>query len=213
MKTDKLIKRIFELLFGITLVSFGIAFSIKANLGTSPVSSLPYVLSQLLNSTTGIMTICVHIVFVIFQVLILRKDYKIINLLQIPLGVFMGTIVDLAVKVLSFVTYSNYLQQVLLCIVGIILVGIGVAFEVEADIMVLAVEGFALAVAEKKNKKFGDMKMFTDISIVATATILSLLFFKKLSGVREGTIAAAILVGQIAKLFKKYVLTAKFQFD
>jgi len=204
-KKENIGKRIFELLFGVALVSFGIAFSIKASLGTSPVSSLPFVLAQILGSTTGIMTICVHIVFIILQVLILRKEYKLINLLQLPLGIFMGSLVDIAGKILSFVSYSNYLQQVLLCILGIILVGLGVALEVEANIMVLAVEGFALAVAKKTNKKFGDIKMFTDIGIVLSAIILSFLFLKKLAGVREGTVAAAIFVGQIAKLIKKYV--------
>jgi len=206
---ENLGKRIFELLLGVALVSFGIAFSIKANLGINPISSLPYVLALIFDSTTGIMTIYVHIAFMIFQMLILRKDYKLINLLQLPLGIFMGTLVDAAGKLLSFATYSNYLQQLMLWIPGVLLVGIGVALEVEANIMTLAIEGFAVVAAQKTKKKFGDMKMYTDIAVVASAIILGLIFFKKVLGVREGTVAAAILVGQIAKLVKKLLFTKK----
>lgn len=205
MKKENIAKRIIELVVGVFLVASGVAVSIHANLGTSPVTSFPYTLSCVFGLTSGVWTIVVHVLFISLQFLILRKRFKVYNLLQLPLAILFGSFIDLMNNFLGFLHYENYFQQWILCIIGIILVGIGVAFEVEADIIVLAVEGFAGAVTQVTGKKFGDVKMFTDCGIVAAAVIIGLVFGGKLFGVREGTVAAAIFVGQIAKLFKRFV--------
>ena len=203
IKKENLIKRTIILLFGVFLVATGVAFSIHANLGTSPVTSLPYTLSCCFGWTSGKWSVVVHSVFIIFQILLLRKNYKPINLLQLPLGIFFGTFVDIMNNALNFLKIETYPQQLFYCFIGIVLVAWGVAFEVEADIMVLAIEGFAVTASEVFKKKFGDVKMFTDCGIVVAAVIFGLIFLKKVVGVREGTAAAAILVGQMSKIFKK----------
>ena len=202
MKNRNLAIRIFELLFGVFLVATGVAFSIHGNLGTAPVTSLPYTLSCVFGMTNGRWTIFIHLTFIILQILLLRKDFKIYNLLQLPLAIFFGSFIDIMNKALNVLVCETYFQQWVLCGIGIILVGIGVAFEVEADILVLAVEAFAKAVSVKTGKKFGDMKMLTDCGIVAVAVIIGLVGKGQIFGVREGTVVAAILVGQIAKLVK-----------
>lgn len=205
MKKENLTKRIIELVVGVFLVAAGVAVSIHANLGTSPVTSFPYTLSCVFGMTSGRWTIVVHALFITLQFLVLRKNFKIYNLLQLPLAILFGSFIDLMNSFLGFLHYENYFQQWVLCIIGIILVGIGVAFEVEADIIVLAIEGFAGAVTEVTGKKFGDIKMLTDCGIVATAVVIGLVFNGEVYGVREGTVAAAVFVGQIAKLFKRFV--------
>lgn len=209
--TDKksLIKRIVMLLAGVILVAIGVAFSIKANLGTAPVSSLPYVLGQIIGLSTGVCTIIIHAIFIALQVIILKKEFKLFNLFQLPLGILFGSVIDLASKMISSIEAVSYGMQIVLCIIGIVLIGIGVAFEVEANVILLAIEGFCAAVVQKTGKKFGDIKTITDSGIVASAVILGLIFLHKIAGVREGTVAAAILVGQIAKLIKKLVFTKK----
>lgn len=206
---EHLAKRIILLITGVILVATGVAFSIKANLGTSPVSSLPYTIGQIVGISSGQGSIIVHAVFMVFQVIILKKEYKLFNLLQLPLGILFGSVIDFVGKLLVNVQANSYAVQLLLCAIGLILVGVGVSFEVEADIILLAIEGFCAAVVQKTGKKFGDIKSITDICIVASAAILGLIFLHKVVGIREGTVAAAILVGQIAKLMKKFVFARK----
>lgn len=102
--------------------------------------------------------------------------------------------------VIEEIPLSNYFQQWFMCILGILFVGIGVSIEVMANFITNAGEGVVLAICKKVPMKFGNMKMIFDISLVCISILLSLLFLKKLDGIREGTIAAAILVGYIAKL-------------
>lgn len=60
---------------GLLIMAFGIAFSIQGVLGTSPISSLPYVVSLLIPLTVGEATICLHVVLILLQILILRRNY------------------------------------------------------------------------------------------------------------------------------------------
>lgn len=76
----------------------------------------------------------------------------------------------------------------------------GVYLEVKANVVPLAGEGVVLAVCQVFPIRFGNMKVIFDISLVVTACILSFVFLHSLEGVREGTVAAAVLVGQIVKL-------------
>ena len=63
------------LCLGLTIMAFGVAFSIKAALGTSPISSVPYVTSTISGLSVGTTTIIMNFMFVLIQIAILRKKY------------------------------------------------------------------------------------------------------------------------------------------
>ena len=201
----KSIKRWLFLIVGLLIMAFGVGFSIKGNLGTSPISSLPYVTGQISGLTVGMTTIIMHCVLILLQILILRKNYDWIQLLQLPIAFLFGLMTDLAVGALAFLHPAGYAQQWLLCGIGIVLVAVGVSFEVTADVVTLAGEGFVLAVCKVCPIKFGTMKVCFDVSLVVISCILSALFLHGIYGVREGTVAAAVLVGCISRRINKYL--------
>lgn len=206
MKTEYL-KRYLYLFLGLLIMAFGVGFSIVGNLGTSPISSVPYTVSLISPITVGTATIIMHCVFIFLQILILRKKYKPIQLLQLPVALVFGVMTDIAVYCLKGITYSSYFTQWVLCIIGIILVAIGVSIEVMANVVTLAGEGLVLTICQVPNFKFGNIKVCFDVTLVLTAVLIGLISQGKILGVREGTIAAAIFVGllskQIIKLIKK----------
>lgn len=199
----KSVKRWLLLIVGLPIMAFGVAFSIKADLGTSPISSLPYVTGQISGLTVGTTTIIMHCVLILLQILILRKKYDWIQLLQLPIALLFGVMTDLAVDALAFLHPAGYIQQWLLCAVGIVLVALGVSMEVTANVITLAGEGFILAVCKVRPIKFGTMKVCFDVSLVVISCILSMLFLHGIYGVREGTVAAAVLVGTISRQINK----------
>ena len=201
----KSIKRWLFLVAGLFIMAFGVAFSIKGNLGTSPISSLPYVTGQISGLTVGTTTIILHCVLILLQILILRKRYDWIQLLQLPIAFIFGLMTDLAVGALAFLHPAGYAQQWMICGIGILLVAVGVSFEVTANVIVLAGEGFVLAVCKVCPIKFGTMKVVFDVSLVVISCILSVVFLHGIYGVREGTVAAAILVGNISRQVNKYL--------
>lgn len=207
-----LLKRYLLLLVGLSIMAFGVAFSIKASLGTSPISSVPYVVSLFTPLTVGTATITMHCVFILLQILILRKNYHPIQLMQLPVAFFFGYLTDFGVWAVQGIQCNTYWQQWIVCLIGILLVAVGVSFEVKAGVVVLAGEGVVLAICQVFSKvKFGYMKVGFDVTLVIIACILSFVFTGRLQGVREGTVAAALLVGLIAKRIGK--LLAKWELE
>lgn len=206
-----IIRRYLLLLAGLAIMAFGVAFSIKASLGTSPISSVPYVVSLFAPLTVGTATIIMHCVFILLQILILRKKYHPIQLMQLPVALFFGYLTDFGVWAVQGITCNHYLQQWLVCLIGIFLVAMGVSLEVKAGVVVLAGEGVVLAICKVLPVKFGYMKVGFDVTLVAIACVLSFVFTGRLQGVREGTVAAALLVGLIAKQLGKMLSKWKLE--
>ena len=68
---------------GLFIMTLGVSMSVKSNLGVSPVSSIPYTITCIFGLEMGKATIVFHIFLVILQIIILRKEFKLKNLLQV----------------------------------------------------------------------------------------------------------------------------------
>lgn len=202
-RPKELLRRSLVLCIGIGIMAFGVAFSIKAALGTTPISSAPYVISQFTPLSVGAASFLVNCVLIALQIVVLRRQYDPVQLIQIPVVAVFGYLADFALWATQGVQHTAYWQQWLLCLVGIALVALGVSLEVTADVVCLPGEGLVLAICRKLPVKFGTMKVILDVSLVVCAAILSLVFLGRLVGVREGTVAAAILVGLLARQINK----------
>ena len=202
---DHFAKRCVVLCAGLAVMALGVAFSIKAGLGTSPISSVPYVLSLITPFTVGNVTIAMHCVFILLQILILRTQYQILQLLQLPVAIVFGYLTDGFVWLIQGLGYTAYWQQWIYCAIGIVLVALGVTLEVLAGVVTLAGEGLVLAICQVTPVKFGNMKVAFDVTLVVVACAISLVCTGTLSGVREGTIAAALLVGICSRQMMKPV--------
>lgn len=205
--TDKteLIKRYIFLLVGLFVNGLGVSFITKAGLGTSPITSIPYTLSLGFTPTVGMFTLVFNIFLVILQVILLRRNFQLQNLLQLPIIALFSFFIDLTMSLLGFMQPETYAMKVVSIIVGCLILGFGVFMEMVANVAMLPGEATVRAVSDVFSTDFGKTKIAFDSSMTIIAAILSFIMFKHLDGVREGTIVAAILVGFIARLFKKYI--------
>lgn len=205
--TDKteLIKRYIFLLVGLFVNGLGVSFITKAGLGTSPITSIPYTLSLGFTPTVGMFTLVFNIFLVILQVILLRRNFQLQNLLQLPIIALFSFFIDLTMSLLGFMQPKTYAMKVVSLIVGCLILGFGVFMEMAANVAMLPGEATVRAVSDVFSTDFGKTKIAFDSSMTVIAAILSFIMFRHLDGVREGTIVAAILVGFIARLFKKYI--------
>lgn len=205
--TDKteLIKRYIFLLAGLFVNGLGVSFITKAGLGTSPITSIPYTLSLGFTPTVGMFTLVFNIFLVILQVILLRHNFQLQNLLQLPIIALFSFFIDLTMSLLGFMQPETYAMKVVSLIVGCLILGFGVFMEMVANVAMLPGEATVRAVSDVFSTDFGKTKIAFDSSMTVIAAILSFIMFRHLDGVREGTIVAAILVGFIARLFKKYI--------
>lgn len=205
---DKTLRYIIFLI-GLFINSLGVSLITKASLGTSPISSIPYVLSLNFPFTLGNFTIFFSVLLIVLQLFILRKNFKLEHLLQIPISILFGYFIDFTMIMLAFVQPQNYIIKVIDLLIGCLILGFGVYMEVLADVAMLPGESFVRAVVETWNTDFGITKIFFDVSMSVIAVVLSFVLAGRLDGVREGTIIAALLVGFIARVFGRKLAFVK----
>ena len=205
--TDKteLIKRYIFLLAGLFVNGLGVSFITKAGLGTSPITSIPYTLSLGFTPTVGMFTLVFNIFLIILQVILLRRNFQLQNLLQLPIIALFSFFIDLTMSLLGFIQPETYVLKVISLVIGCLILGFGVFMEMVANVAMLPGEATVRAVSDVFSTDFGKTKIAFDSSMTIIAAILSFIMFKHLDGVREGTIVAAILVGFIARLSQKYI--------
>lgn len=127
--------------------------------GSSPISSIPYVLSLNLPLALGQFTIIFSLFLILLQLFILRKNFKLEHLLQIPISVAFGYFIDLTMVLLKFVHPQFYIWGVISLLTGCLVLGFGVYLEVLADVAMLPGESFVRAVTATWNTDFGITKI------------------------------------------------------
>ena len=197
------LKRYLIFLVGLFVNSLGVSLITKANLGTSPISSIPYVLSLNFPFTLGNFTIFFSIFLIVLQLIILRKNFKLEHILQIPVSIIFGYFIDLTMILFSWVNPEAYIMKIVYLLIGCLILGVGVYMEVLADVVMLPGESFVRAIVLTWKTNFGTTKICFDVSMSVIAAVLSFVFAGRLAGIREGTVIAAILVGFIARLIGK----------
>ena len=203
------LKRYLIFLVGLFVNSLGVSLITKANLGTSPISSIPYVLSLNFPFTLGNFTIFFSIFLIVLQLIILRKNFKLEHILQIPVSIIFGYFIDLTMILFSWVNPEAYIMKIVYLLIGCLILGVGVYMEVLADVVMLPGESFVRAIVLKWKTNFGTTKICFDVSMSVIAAVLSFIFAGRLAGVREGTVIAALLVGFIARLIGKKLVFLK----
>lgn len=205
--TDKteLIKRYIFLLAGLFVNGLGVSFITKAGLGTSPITSIPYTLSLGFTPTVGMFTLFFNLLLIVLQIILLRRNFQLQNLLQLPIIALFSFFIDLTMSLLGFIQPETYAMKVVSLVIGCLILGFGVFMEMVANVAMLPGEATVRAVSDVFSTDFGKTKIAFDSSMTVIAAIMSFITFKHLDGVREGTIVAAILVGFVARLFKKYI--------
>lgn len=197
------IKRYTLFFIGIIINSFGVSFVTKASLGTSPISSIPYVLSLKFIPTLGMFTLYVSMLLIFVQLILLREKFPKSYFLQIPVTIIFAYFIDVTMKLLSFIKPETYYMKLIYLLIGCLILGFGVFLEMIADVVMLPGEAFVNAVSTTFHTDFGKTKVVFDSTMTISAGIIGMVLCQSIVGVREGTIIAAILVGMIARAFKR----------
>lgn len=229
----KIVKRILIYLSGLMIIALGINISKMSGLGIAPVSSVPRAVEVTLTNfgislpvgnqnliTTGNMVIVIYCILVIAQIVVLRKEFKAINVLGVPIAIVFGKMVDLVgidpkafghlLNRINFPFPQNYPMRLVYIFASIIIIGIGVFVYLRPNLVPMPAEGLAAAISQKTGKLFGNCKTIVDTSLITIALIIQLIFLGGIHSftgetvvVREGTILCAVCIGQVVKFLNK----------
>lgn len=187
-------------------MTIGVALSVKSNLGVSPVSSIPYTMTCIWGIEMGKATIIFHCFLVLLQMILLRRNFKPVNLLQVLVGIVFGYFTTFCNWGVSFLpTPENLVIRLLMMLISTVIIAFGIFMYLPPNIMPLAGEGAMKAVSDVTGIAFPKVKVGFDITMVVISLISCLIFIKGLGSVGIGTIVAAFLVGSILNVIENFL--------
>lgn len=207
MSKSETVKRYILFIISLFFSALGVAFTKHGELGVSPISSVANVMSYKFDSMSlGTWLIIWNCVLILGQIIILRRRFEPIQLLQIPLSFLFGKFTDIGMFIVSFIPVSSYFLRLIMVFSGVVILGFGISLAVTANVIMNSGEAFVKAVSDTWGKEFGNVKIMFDIFCVVLAVILSLIFFDlTIVGTREGTVISALCTGMVVKFFTKRV--------
>ena len=190
---------------GLLFLALGVAVSVNSNLGVSPVNSLPYVVSLIVNVPMGTCVTAVFCFYILLQFILLGNKFNPINLLQIVFSTIFGYFVNFAKALVGDWTIPTYAGKLVMLAISIVLIAIGVLLYMDVQLVPMPMEGLSSTLAQKMNVPFPKMKTIVDCLVVIIGVVLCFVFLHRLDGIREGTIITAMVTGKVIAVLKPYL--------
>lgn len=196
----KLVLRYIWFTIGVVINSFGVALITKAALGTSPISSVPYVLSLKFAPSLGAFTFVFNLLIIAAQIALRGRKFPPVQFLQIVVNLVFSAFIDVGMKLLWWFEPDFLPVKLVALVLGCAVLGCGISIEVAPDALLVPGEGVVGAITDRLHKRFGSVKVVFDVTLVAIALGLSFWFFHGINGLGVGTVVSALIVGRFVNL-------------
>ena len=181
---------------GLLILAFGVTFAVNSNLGVSPVTSVPYVISQIAGLSLGTCTTIVYCFYILLQIPLQGGKFQPALLLEIVFSTIFGWFVDGVKLILGDFCLPTYFGQI----------SLGLLLYVEVKLVPMPAEGLVTCMAERFGKPMATVKTLFDCGSVVVSCTLGMIFLGSVIGVREGTIITALLVGKLVGILNKKLI-------
>lgn len=201
------IRRSISFVLSLFVLGIGVALTIRANLGSSPITCPPYVVSTFPTSplTVGGWIFCMQFFFVLLQWILLRKDFQKIQIFQLGICLLFGFFSDLGLWLTQPLQWDDSVmgytaRWIQLAVAGAIL-GVGVIWEVRSDILLIPGEGLPITISRVFHTDFGKVKIAFDVFLVGLAVLCCYMAFGcwRWDLVGAGTLFSMFYVGMVVR--------------
>lgn len=196
-------KKIIILTIIVCFLSVGVALTLKAEIGVGAWDALLAAISNIIDVPIGTVGMVLNFILIFAQIIILRSNFRKIQLLQFPISILLGLVINfMFYEVFSMLTLESYVMKLVTLLLGYVIIAFSVAGVMVLDVIFFPVEGFTMAISDTINKKFYVIRQLVDVISVVTVLLLVILFNQPLV-VREGTIIGVIIFGPLLGVFMK----------
>lgn len=203
--SNRLPERYLWFVIGVAVNSFAIALIAKADLGVGAISCVAYVLAEASGLSFGAFTFIVNMLFIVGQIVLLRRDFRPIQFLQVVVNIVFSSLIDVSTALMAGFTLDTLPLQIAGLVVGCVLLALGIAVEVAPNVLLVPGEGIVRAINAVTQKPFGSCKAAFDTSLVVIALALSFALLGGIVGVGVGTVVSALAVGRIVNVLNRHV--------
>lgn len=196
---------------GLYFLSLGIVLIVRSALGSTPVTSVNYVISLFTPLSLGTCTLIFNILLIASELYLVGRGgtrREILEImLQLPFSFVFSVCIDFNMALTANVVPTNYLMSLALLAIGCVIQAFGVVLELKPRVVMMSAEAFVKYVSVRYNKDFGRVKVGFDVTLVCMAIALSLIMMHRVEGVREGSVIAASVTGFIVTFLNTRILT------
>lgn len=210
-KKDQIISFLWQhvlLFISLYVMTLGVAVCVRSMLGSSVISTLPYVFESAGKLNNGIpelsigqYTCVMNAILVVGQIAVLRRKFEPVQLFQLLVGFVFGSLIDLNMALTAWLAPTDLPQKIVAQVLGCTILGFGIACEVRCGSITMPGEGFPVAVSQVTGIEFPKIKICVDCLLVIFAVIFSFVFFGawqwKIVGI--GTLFAMVYVGIVVR--------------
>lgn len=203
-------KRYILYAIGIITLALGLSLNTKASLGTSPIISIAFSISQKYNLNLGDITLIEYSIFVFIEMIIhhISKEKKsvfIMDILQVPFSIVFTRFLNIFNNHINSFADSSIINRIGVLVIAIILTGIGAALTLNVKLIPNPGDGIVQTIAKYLKKETGLIKNYFDLTCIIITVLFCLLTNTKIISVGVGTIIAMLFTGRVIYLFNKYV--------
>lgn len=200
-------RRWLSYLVGIFVMNTGIALTIRAGIGISPISSLTRVMTVVYPPLTqGTYSFLLNFIMFFGEFVVLPKDFRVCNFAQLIPAMISGFFLDMNLRLFNNLSFELYPMKMALLVGGCAVLALGLYLMIEANLILMPTDAFVSVVVKRTGMKWGNAKTLIDCCLLIAAASIGLLFVGKVMFIREGTLINAIICGQFIKMW-----TAVFQ--
>lgn len=197
-------KRVIIYAAGILLVSLGIVLCKKCGLGISPISSIPFVLADIMPITFGNLTALFHFSNTVLQMILARRVRDLKLWLQVPLAFVFGWVIDL-LNVVVLIDSGNVFCQAAALVFSIFFTALGMVCMLDMNLVQNPPDGTVKQISVLSGVQLGTVKIAYDGVCVLVSVVLSCVFLHKVKGFGVATVASAVFVGKMIQWIRRII--------
>lgn len=205
-------KKYIVIIFGFIMVGFGSALTVRAGVGMGAWDAAAKSVADIFAVEVGTASMLFNIICVLGQFVILRKNFHLIQLLQIPFSILLGMIINYVAYDLYTFQADSLISGLLLYLLANTISALGVAMVMLVNKIPFALEGFCMAISRIFPIRFHIIRQFADILSLTVVFLFTYLFSIPLS-VGVGTVMGMLIFGPSLGLFMKVLKPIFDYFD
>ena len=202
MKMGKTFKRYMIAVLAFVFIGIGSAFTIKANIGLGAWDAIANSVANLFHAKIGTIGMIFNCSCIAGQLVILRTKFRPVQLLQIPVSILLGTVVNFVFYNLLTFPLDNYILRIIVCVGSLLFVAFAVSVIMIVDAITCPLEAFCMALTDVLPFKFHVLRQAADVLCILAVFVLTLVFKVPLT-LGLGTIIGMLIFGPALGKFMK----------
>ena len=150
-------------LLGSVIVGAAAALTMKADIGLGSYDALTMSISVMSGIKVGTVGMIMNISCAFLQIILMKKDYKPILLLQLVYSWLLGLTINLFYyDIFASLSFSSYIVRLLVLLAGILILSFGVGLTMSSGMVGYPLEGSCLQIGKKIGRPFAKVRQDVD---------------------------------------------------